>query len=480
MTFSLRITIKHSVYYLMLTIIFLFVVLRNIIEVQIPIETFLVLGFVLCLMCDKEEIVAYICSMASFEMTFQYRYMILIGLVFLIIKNRKNNPKFILPVLVIIIWEFMHFESGDIEFINGIKQFASLIALGVVMMQTPIDYSDGLPMRSLSITTLFSCIITVFVSRNITGYSLSTGDRLGGTYETFESFDAMLNPNVGAFLCVLSICGLLLLWKDNNKTGLDVFLIVSLSFFVILFQSKSALISLVFAIIISIYANNVNWIVSTLKILGLVLLLSIVAFFLFREIIVGFIERFLVKDISTGRLSIFAFYHNYIMSNKNVLLFGNGLFEYNIRIAKHYSNVYLAAVKTVAYVDNRMVVIVSHNSIQEIILAWGLVGIAMFVWLLVFMIKHKKMKRNNMNYLALEFVLLYTLQGQLFSSGVALLALLFSMVCMEFAGKEKEDNGIEIIGERTHVKKSVGLKRLLMESQEATNESGKHKKELSI
>ena len=34
--------------------------------------------------------------------------------------------------------------------------------------------------------------------------------------------------------------------------------------------------------------------------------------------------------------------------------------------------------------------------------------------------------------LALDFVLLYTLQGQLISSSVALIALIFSLVCMEY------------------------------------------------
>ena len=423
---------NHIRYYMLMAVIFLMVILRNIVEIPIPLASFLVVGFALCLTSTREEIVAFICSMAPFEMTFQFRYMLLIGVFFLLIKSRRYKIQNLIPILLIIFWDFLHYFNQSFSFYDFRSSFAVFITLGVILIIEPLDYSDGLSVRSISLTTLFSCIMTIIIDRNLTGYTILTGERLGSTHDLSESFNVSLNPNTGSFLCVLCICGLVLLrWRGNNKKT-DMPLAILLMVFVLLFQSKSALLCLLLVIIIYYFANNKNWILSTIRIFGMLLALFIAGFTVFRSTMINFLMRFTVDDISTGRFAIFAFYHKFWISDLKNIFYGVGLFDYNIKIASQYSSRLLELSGAATYLDNQVFLMPSHNNIQEILIVWGVFGLFLMIWLLFIIVKHKKMERKIIHYLPLSFILLYTLQGQLVSSSVVLIGLIFSLVCLEY------------------------------------------------
>lgn len=423
---------SHGRYYLFMLVLFLLVIIRNVIGIKIPVASFLLIALFVGMLCNSEENVAFICSMAPFEMTFQYRYMIIICAIFLVIKKQKIVLKNIIPIVFMILWDCLHYVNEGVALASAMRAFGVLLGLGLVLMVKPIDYSDGLPMRSLAVCTLFSCMITFYVNKGLTGYSFASSDRLGSTYDMAESYNALLNPNVGSFLCVLSICGLVLLLKYGSNKYIDIPIIAALSVFILLFQSKSAMISVAFAIIIYLYANNKNWIMPTLRVIGLLVLMMILGFVFFRKAIEGVLSRFLAGDFSTGRVGIFQFYHDYLFAEPKRYLFGIGLYDYAARIAAQLNRAVLENSHAVTYVNDRLVLIVSHNNIQEILLIWGIPGVMMMGWLLKCIIQHRRMKRNIMHYLAFYFILLYTLQGQLLSSNVAIIGLIFSLVCMEY------------------------------------------------
>ena len=112
---------KHLKYYILMLFLLFLVVIRNIIGINLPVSSFLIVAFFVGLLCDNEEIVAFICSMAPFEMTFQYRYMILIGAAFLILKNRKIKPWAILPLVGMIIWDYLHYLDEGIAFASFMR-----------------------------------------------------------------------------------------------------------------------------------------------------------------------------------------------------------------------------------------------------------------------------------------------------------------------------------------------------------------------
>lgn len=422
---------KHALYYFLMASICLTVIARNVIGLPLPLISFLVLGVMLCAFCSREEILAFLCSMAPFEMTFQYRYMLIIGIIFLLYKSKRFRFILMLPIILMMVWELLHFIENPISATSYMREFVSLIALGVVLIVEQIDYKDGLPVRSLALMTLFSCMVTVASNLRL-GYSMVSGDRLGSTYEQAESFNGLLNPNVGSFLCVLSICGLAMLLMHEGKKSFDIIVIIGLSLFVILFQSKAAIISLAFAIVIYMYSNSNNAISPTLKIVGTGILAIIFGLLFFRGAIIGLLMRFSAADFSTGRVSVWEFYHKYLMSDISNILFGTGLHDYPITIAGMYPAGVLASSGAVTYINHHMVLIMSHNSIQEILIVWGILGLLLVGWLIINILRHDKSKHPFVNYLAFCFVLLYTLQGQLISSSVVLIGLLFSMVCIEY------------------------------------------------
>ena len=51
---------KHIRYWLIMGAICLLVVVRNVFKIQIPLASFLVAGFALCVTSNKEEIIAFI------------------------------------------------------------------------------------------------------------------------------------------------------------------------------------------------------------------------------------------------------------------------------------------------------------------------------------------------------------------------------------------------------------------------------------
>lgn len=423
---------KHIKYWALMMILCFMIIARNVLSIQYPVVCFLPIGCLLCLLCERNEIVAFMCSMAPLENTLQFRYMILIGAMFLLIKSKRFRFSNLLPIILMMFWELFHFDSGELPVASFLREFAILISLGVTLVVEPIDSSDGLTVRSVASMVLFSSVVTGIVNRVLTGYSFASSDRLGSTYDMVESYNALLNPNVGSFLCVLSICGLVLLIRTGNRSRVDTPLIIGLAIFVLLFQSKAAIISLVFASLIYLYANNKSWVLPTLRAMGILFLFGIVAFVFFRNTINAIVTRFVVGDFSTGRIGIFAFYQDYLFSDTKNLIFGCGLYNYAERIAGQYSPVALAASGAVTYINHHMTLVVSHNNIQEILIVWGMPGVILVFWLLIKMIKRKKMNRSILQYLALDYVLLYTLQGQLISSSVALIALIFSLVCMEY------------------------------------------------
>ena len=422
---------EHALYYFLMASICLLAIARNVIGLPIPLMLFLVLGVMLCAFCSREEILAFLCSMAPFEMTFQYRYMIIIAIVFLLYKSKSFRFILMLPIIIMMIWEFLHFIENPISVTSYMREFVSLVAIGVVLIIEHIDYKDGLPVRSLALMTLFSCMVTVASNLRL-GYSMASGDRLGSTYEQTESFNGLLNPNVGSFLCVLSICGLVMLLKHEGKKPFDIIVILGLSLFIMLFQSKAAIISLAFAIVIYMYISSNNAISPTLKIVGTGILALIFGLLFFRGTIMGILMRFSAEDFSTGRVSVWAFYHKHLMSDITNILYGTGLYNYTITIAGLYPAGVLSSSGAVTYINHHMVLIMSHNSIQEILIVWGIPGLIFVGWLIINILRHDNSKHPFINYLAFCFVLLYTLQGQLISSSVVLIGLLFSMVCIEY------------------------------------------------
>lgn len=431
-------SIHHKKYWGIMAMLCLMVIVRNVLCFSFPIYAYLIVGVILCAICSKKEIVAFICSMAPYEMILQNGYMVLIASIFLIIKNKKCRVYNFLPVLAMILWEILHMFYGNTSILNISRQMMMIIALGIVLTVEPLDYSDGLQIKSFSMMTIFSSAITFLVFKIIYGYSIFSGDRLGGdTYDIVENFNGILNPNTGSMLCVLSICGLCILLKHQRKKSGIYILIIVLSVFVLLYQSKAAILSLIVVAFVMLYTTNKTMVISIIKsvpiiVAGIVLLITV-----FRAAFEGIVTRFSAIDLTSGRLSIFGFYHEYLFDDVKHLLFGTGLTSYQTTIMDELTDIQLLNSGAATYVKGKLTLVVSHNSIQEIVVTWGLLGLVLVGWLLFCYVRHKKMRRDFVNYLPFLFVVLYSLQGQWFVATIVPLCLIFCLTCLEYEIKEE-------------------------------------------
>ena len=110
-------------------------------------------------------------------------------------------------------------------------------------------------------------------------------------------------------------------------------------------------------------------------------------------------------------------YHNFIMENPNVLLFGVGLQNFVDKLVNFY----------------RVSANVPHNSIQEIIVAWGLPGLLLIIIMVSLLIYAAKKRSSNIkliNYIPLVIILFKSVAGQLLTSNYSLLALGFAYITL--------------------------------------------------
>jgi O-antigen ligase len=140
-------------------------------------------------------------------------------------------------------------------------------------------------------------------------------------------------------------------------------------------------------------------------------------FLLFPALMEFYISRFQMEDLTTGRMDLMAHYHEFVMSDPVHLFFGIGLHDFN----KKVMNVYRIARN------------VPHNGVQELIVAWGLPGLIMFLILWVVMILRARQcckKQGLINYIPLLIILLKVQAGQMLNSAYTMLAFSFAYLSM--------------------------------------------------
>ena len=134
-------------------------------------------------------------------------------------------------------------------------------------------------------------------------------------------------------------------------------------------------------------------------------------------------------DVWNGRGDLFKYYNQFMFSSPAYILFGIGMQQIFEKVAPYAP-----------------VADVPHMGLQEVWVAWGLVGLVLFIVMLWRIIKisgqHTREKRQFYQYMPLAVTLVFTMAGQLLTSSRALMALTISYICLcikkPAAGSEKD------------------------------------------
>lgn len=420
---------KRSVFYILLSVLFLLIGIRYIFLVEIPRVFLTAVVVLIAAMGNQNEIIAIAigCIPLHNAISFYIAITALAGiLLFKSIKRIRSVVPAILIALIIAL-ELLHCFVHEWTLIMLLTSLAPFLFLAVFLSIDMQNIDCSFVVRTMSIIAFFVCTLQLlnFVIRadgNLT-VAFTSMTRLGLLSDDETLFGGMINPNSLGVINVLCATGLWQLRALGSKNKFELVLLISLLVFGVLTMSRTFLLCLLIMAFLFMIAQK--GVMKKLRFFGVILLITftslLMVMWLFPGVITDFIERFQVNDITNGRSDIMGAYHEYITSNTDVMFFGVGLSD----LAKKVTEVY------VVYSE------VPHNNIQEILVAWGIPGLLLIGSLIAAMIiqSFKYCKRKYIfNYIPLIIILAKCMAGQMITSGYTMLALAFAYLslCQNF------------------------------------------------
>lgn len=322
-------------------------------------------------------------------------YLLPIIAFFLMIKNKNViTVKGFGVFFMLAIMELAHFPfygfAIDLPLTIGYLSAFLLLCSFVSIDDDTLDY------RLCLMSFCFGTVVFLLVIYGITVFNqgsifmfVESQQRLGFTHELLDSMDYKLmmnaNPNeLGAFAVTCAAIVLTMYrTKHINTLWMIVFLVVSI--FVGAFSiSRTFFLCLGMLLVLNLFIVDKKT-KGKRKGAGRYLLIILVVALIFYEIIsndalYGFIfGRFSTEDVEGGggRMEIINMYNEWLKEHPVNLLFGTG--------AVHYVDVTMLPAKT-------------HNAIQQIVVAYGLVGLLFFIYITIMALK-KCYRNKNIIYL---------------------------------------------------------------------------------
>ncbi len=411
---------------------------RYALQINIPRVLFLAIIALMAAQGSQTEIIAVIvCLIPLHEsVDFYYSLVICIGIYVLKDYRRIRINLAVLLVLVLIGWELLHCFSPGISLVDMIIPMVPLVVLALIMASDLSELDYPFVVRALAFATVSVCItmfgqVLYWCDFNFVKAVLQLR-RLGMVLETANKHSAItggtIQTNSLGIICVLVSAGLLQLRsvKRNNRT--DVLLILMLLTFGTLTSSRTFLLCLALMVFLMILGQKGGFRKKLRFFYSMTAIFAVVLFLIhlfFPQLLEYYIGRFSESDITTGRDVLMMKYHRFITRNPRVLFFGIGLQDYGEKLTEGY----------------RIARNVPHNSIQEVLIAWGLPGLLLCIWLVLALslVSRKRTPSHSLlNYIPLLILLFKSMAGQLLTSGYSMLALSYAYLSLsqDFCPKE--------------------------------------------
>jgi len=435
-----RLKNNHSYrqFWLLLTLLLLMVFVRYGLQINIPRVMLLIPVAAIALQGSQTEIVALIMCLIPLHESLDFYYALLISAAVYVVKYSKRirvNLSVVL-ILIMIAWELLHCFFEEFSPIAFVTSLVPLVVLAIIMCSDLAEVDYDFLIRSMSVTLLAVAgtmfVQIVWLARFNLVAALANLRRLGSMDEKsanrLEVSGGMVQMNSLGILSVLAISGILQLRNAGRRKKIDLFLTAILLIFGALSASRTFLVCLVLMILLMLFSQRNGR--KKLRFLAMVILacfLFLLVFgSLFPEQLEYYGDRFLEADITTGRDDLMVIYHRFITNNPKIMFFGVGVQDYRRRLINEY----------------HVTSTVPHNSIQEIVVAWGLPGFMLCLMLLVMMIRISRSHTRRqilLNYIPLIIILFKSMAGQLLTSGYSMLALSYAYLslCQNFRPKEE-------------------------------------------
>ena len=388
---------KHTGFYVLVAILMVLTLAKYAFLLNIH---KLILTFIVILMSflgDKDEIFATIMCCIPLHNSINFYVATSVCSVVLVFKylNEFRFKGHIILVLSMIIWELLHCLDGNFDIIAFMTSLSPLVVLMIIMSSEVKDVDYLFIVRSMAIVWIGLCVVQLANFAMLTGgdfvSTFANLQRLGVFWGEDDFKLIAINPNTLGIISVLITTGLLQYVSINNYKKIDLIFIIFCLLFGMIASSKTFLVCFLTMGILFVWGQYGSAF-QKFKILALITIVALFAVgieaLLFPETLEYLVNRFSDSDVTTGRYALMQDYHTYIMNNTDVMFFGIGLNEFGIDVGKVSFNV-------------------PHNSIQEVIVAWGLLGFFMIgsmILLMIFETRSCVKQRTPLNYIPLIII----------------------------------------------------------------------------
>lgn len=420
---------ENRIFNVYLTAMFVLMIARYLLNINVPAIIFLAVTLLPAWFGTKSEQLAMVASCIPLSVAFQYKYALLILSAAILIRNywKLNRSGAFLIVMAMAIWEWWHAFYGRFSYVEYLRDFAELILLGLVLSTDIYELNHKLVIRSLCISVVGVCMIMLVMQLKQFDFDLiavfarsAHSFRFGQSNMEAGDYALNFNANNLGFICNLSTCGALLLAARKEHHWTDIAWAVCSAVFALMTLSRAAILCLAIVFVAYLFLSEgkplqkiVSGVVGIVVAIVALLLLWLYVPSIFENIM----ERFQRSDVSNGRTSLLLYYGQFILSSPAYFFGGIGMQNIFEKVSPYYP-----------------VHDVPHMGIQEVWVAWGLVGVVLIMalfWKVVTASKqYAQGNRRAYQFVPLVLTLIFTTSGQLLTSSRALMALTFSYVAL--------------------------------------------------
>lgn len=420
---------ENRIFKVYLVAMFVLMIARYLLKIDVPAILFLALTLLPAWFGSKSEQLAMVASCIPLSVAFQYKYALLILSAAILIRNRwkLNRSGAFLIILAMAIWEWWHAFYGRFSYVEYLRDFAELILLGLVVSIDLYEVDYKLVIRSLSVSVVGVCVIMLIMqlqqfdfdliavfARSAHNFRFGQGNMESGVYAL------NFNANNLGFICNLSLCGILLLAARKEHNRFDVLLAIGSAIFTLMTLSRAAIVCLLLVFVAYLFLSE-GKVLQKMASGAVGIVVAVIAMMLLwiyiPSVFENIQERFQRSDVSNGRTSLFLYYGQFLLSSPAYFLGGIGMQHIFEKVSPYYA-----------------VHDVPHMGIQEVWVAWGIVGVVMIIlliWKIVATsIWYSQGKRRAYQFMPLCLTLVFTMSGQFLTSSRTLLALVFAYVCL--------------------------------------------------
>ena len=431
-----KMTEKHTRFYILLSCLLVLLMIRYGLQIGIPRAVLTAIIALIAVSGSRNEILAIAMCCIPLHEAVDFFYVLVACAGAYVIKNNKKvriNLGVCLTLLIIL-WELLHCFDPGFSVLVFLTSIIPLIFLAVILCVDVSDVDYPFVVRVMALVVAATCVIlltNLIVRANFNIIAAVEGlRRLGlASKEDDVMLGGALNPNSLGIICVLAAAGLFQLRTVKNNKKIDIVFVICLITFGALTSSRTFLACLILMVLLLFFSQpggfwkKVRLLISCAILLCIVLLLL---YWLFPDLLEYYVKRFQDTDLTTGRGELMTIYHKYIMDNVDVLFFGIGRHNYTDKLTKVY----------------KIAKDIPHNSVQEIIVAWGIPGLILFSLLLMFLVRQARKYNWHLallNYIPLLIILAKSMAGQLLISHYTMLALSYAYLslCQNFQLKEE-------------------------------------------